>query len=166
MLIVAPLRVAKLTWPSELKKWPHLSGLTTSHPWDRETTPGRPLSRDRRTFTSLTGITSLVGRVITEITQPPGATWPFDTVVLDEISSFKNHRSLRFKMFRLIRPQCSRIIGLTGTPPVPNGYLDLWAQIFCLDGGKTLGKTLTSYRLAHFDPAERKGPVVYSWVPP
>jgi SNF2 family DNA or RNA helicase len=163
VLIVAPLRVAKLTWPSELKKWPHLSGLTTSLILGTEKQRLEALSRqadiyiiNRDNFPWLVGITQ----------KSPTArrtTWPFDTVVLDELSSFKNHRSLRFKMFRLIRPQCSRIIGLTGTP-VPNGYLDLWAQIFCLDGGKTLGKTLTSYRLAHFDPAERKGPVVYSWA--
>lgn len=93
-----------------------------------------------------------------------GADWPFDGVVLDELSSFKSPSSKRFKAMRKVRPLIKHIVGLTGTPS-PNGLIDLWAQIYLLDQGKRLGRTLTEYRNRYFNPGRRNGYVVYDWVP-
>ena len=93
-----------------------------------------------------------------------GACWPFDGVVLDELSSFKNPSSKRFKAMRKVRPLIKHIVGLTGTPS-PNGLIDLWAQIYLLDRGERLGRTLTEYRNRYFNPGRRNGYVVYDWVP-
>lgn len=93
-----------------------------------------------------------------------GTEWPFDGVVLDELSSFKSPSSKRFKAMRKVRPLIKHIVGLTGTPS-PNGLIDLWAQIYLLDQGKRLGRTLTEYRNRYFNPGRRNGYVVYDWVP-
>lgn len=93
-----------------------------------------------------------------------GADWPFDGVVLDELSSFKSPSSKQFKAMRKVRPLIKHIVGLTGTPS-PNGLIDLWAQIYLLDQGKRLGRTLTEYRNRYFNPGRRNGYVVYDWVP-
>lgn len=93
-----------------------------------------------------------------------GTEWPFDGVVLDELSSFKSSSSKRFKAMRKVRPLIKHIVGLTGTPS-PNGLIDLWAQIYLLDQGKRLGRTLTEYRNRYFNPGRRNGYVVYDWVP-
>lgn len=93
-----------------------------------------------------------------------GADWPFDGVVLDELSSFKSPSSKRFKAMRKVRSLIKHIVGLTGTPS-PNGLIDLWAQIYLLDQGKRLGRTLTEYRNRYFNPGRRNGYVVYDWVP-
>lgn len=90
--------------------------------------------------------------------------WPFDTIVLDESSSFKNPSSQRFKALRKIRPQVRRLIELTGTPS-PNGLMDLWSQIWLLDRGERLGKTLTDYRREFFMAGRRNGAVIYEWLP-
>lgn len=91
-----------------------------------------------------------------------GSKWPFDTVVIDELSSFKNHQSKRFKALRRIRPMVKRLIGLTGTP-APNSLMDLWAPVYLLDQGDRLGKTVTAYRDRYFVPGERSGHIVYNW---
>ena len=93
-----------------------------------------------------------------------GRRWDFDTVVLDESTSFKNHTSQRFKALKAIRPRIRRIIELTGTPN-PHGFMDLWAQIYLLDQGQRLGRTITSYRDAYFLPDKRNGAMVYSYRP-
>lgn len=92
------------------------------------------------------------------------STWPFDTVVIDELSSFKNHRAKRFKALKTIRPLIKRIYGLTGTP-APNGLIDLWAQIYLLDQGERLGKTITAYRQEYFYEGARNQNVVYEYKP-
>ena len=91
-----------------------------------------------------------------------GANWPFDMVIIDESSSFKSHRAQRFKALRKVRPLIKRIVELTGTP-APNNLLDLWPQIYLLDQGERLGKTITGYRERFFEPDKRDGHFVYSW---
>lgn len=91
-----------------------------------------------------------------------GSKWPFDTMVIDELSSFKNHQSKRFRALRRIRPMVKRVIGLTGTP-APNSLMDLWAPIYLLDQGQRLEKTITGYRDRYFTPGEREGHIVYNW---
>ena len=88
--------------------------------------------------------------------------WPFDMVVIDELSSFKNNNSKRFKALKTVRPLIHRIIGLTGTP-APNGYIDLWAQIYLLDQGKRLGKYISHYRENFFEPDKRDSQRIYTW---
>lgn len=88
--------------------------------------------------------------------------WPFDCIVIDELSSFKSSKSQRFRALRKIRPYVRRVIGLTGTP-AGNGYLDLWAECYLLDQGKALGPTMTGYKDRYFTPGRRNGMVVYDW---
>ncbi|GAK08988.1 DEAD/DEAH box helicase [Geomicrobium sp. JCM 19038] len=90
--------------------------------------------------------------------------WPFDMVVIDEFSSFKNHQAKRFKALKSIRPHIERIVGLTGTP-APNGLMDLWAQVFLLDGGERLGKNITGFRERYFDPDKRNRDRIFSYAP-
>ena len=90
--------------------------------------------------------------------------WPFDMVVLDESSSFKNSQSKRFKALRAVRNRITRLVELTGTPS-SNGLMDLWAQIYLLDGGARLGKTISQYRERFFDPDKRNRVQVFSWAP-
>jgi len=88
--------------------------------------------------------------------------WPFDTVVIDELSSFKSNKSQRFKQLKKVTPLINRMIGLTGTP-TPNGYLDLWSQLYLLDRGERLGKTIGGYRDRYFSPGRRNGYTVFDW---
>src|SRR5690606_16846512 len=88
----------------------------------------------------------------------------FDMVVIDELSSFKSPKTKRFRALRRVRPLIKRIVGLTGTP-APNGLIDLWSQIYLLDQGERLGKTLTGYRDRFFKPGRRNGHIVYEWIP-
>lgn len=90
--------------------------------------------------------------------------WPFDMVVVDEFSSFKNHQAKRFKALSWVRPHISRIVGLTGTP-APNGLLDLWAQVYLLDQGERLGKKITGFRERYFEPDQRNRDRVFSYAP-
>lgn len=89
--------------------------------------------------------------------------WPFDMVVIDELSSFKSPQAVRFRALKKVRPRISRIVGLTGTP-APNGLIDLWPQMYLIDKGKALGRTLGTYRDAYFRPGRRNGMVIYDWV--
>lgn len=89
--------------------------------------------------------------------------WPYDMVVIDELSSFKSNRSQRFKALRTVMPLVKRVVGLTGTP-TPNGYMDLWSEIYLLDGGQRLGKTISGYRERYFNPGMRNGYTVFNWI--
>src|SRR5699024_2753444 len=91
-----------------------------------------------------------------------GHSWPFKTVIIDELSSFKSSKAKRFKALRKVRPKMDRVIGLTGTPS-PNSLMDLWSQIYLLDQGERLGKTITSYRNKYFVPDQKNGNIVYSY---
>ena len=150
-LIVAPLRVARDTWPAEIEKWDHLKGLTF------EVAVGDEKTRIAAIKNAMSNNTRIV--IINRENVPwliANTPWIYDMVVLDELSSFKSSKALRFKALRKIRPRIERIVGLTGTP-APNGYMDLWAQFRILDQGERLGKFITHYREEYFtlDPFKK-----------
>lgn len=138
VLIVAPKKVAESTWSTEADKWDHLRGLTIA------TALGDV--RQRRSAVERGADITVTGRDnFTWLWETCGGKqWPFDTLVLDELTSFKNSTSKRFKAMRHATAVTPRVIGLTGTP-APNGYADLWAQMCCIDGGERLGKSKTRY---------------------
>lgn len=150
-LIVAPLRVARDTWPAEVEKWDHLKGLTFEVAVGDEKTRIAAIKNAVRNNTRIVIINR--ENVPWLIANTP---WIYDMVVLDELSSFKSSKALRFKALRKIRPRIERIVGLTGTP-APNGYMDLWAQFRILDQGERLGKFITHYREEYFtlDPFKK-----------
>jgi len=159
VLVVAPLRVAATVWAEEAQKWDHLRGLRIVKVLGTMEQREKALKKNAEIYViNRENIPWLVSR------QAALKTWPFDMIVLDELSSFKNSRAERFKALRRVLPAVRRIVGLTGTP-APNGLLDLWSQIYLLDRGERLGKTITSYRDRYFIPGHRNGMVVYSWVP-
>lgn len=155
VLVIAPLRVADDTWAREIHKWDHLSHLRISKVLGNVDQRRRALKADADIWViNRENVEWLVGEY--------GSKWPFDTVVIDELSSFKNHQSKRFKALKRIRPMIKRLIGLTGTP-APNSLMDLWAPVYLLDQGERLGKTIGGYRDRYFVPGERSGHVVYNW---
>lgn len=154
-LIIAPKRVAEDTWSGEIEKWDHLKHLTIS----------KILGSERQRIEALRAKADIyvinrenVAWMVTFF----GGAFPFDAVVIDELSSFKNAKSIRFKALRAIMPKVERVIGLTGTP-APKGLIDLWAQLYLLDQGERLGKTLTSYREKYFSIGAHKGHVVFEY---
>ena len=154
-LIVAPKMVAEQTWQAEIDKWPHLQNLTLSIIAGTEKKRISALKKKADIY--------IISRDnISWLVNLPSYRWNFDMVVLDELSSFKNRNSLRFKAIRKIRPNVHRVIGLTGTP-APNGLLDLWSQVYLLDQGERLGKTVTSYRVKYFHPEKSNGHIVYTY---
>jgi len=156
VLVIAPLLPAKETWPAEIEKWDHLAGLTFSVAIG--TLPERIRALGEKSNITIINRENVVWLVDYYKTR-----WPFDTVVIDELSSFKSSASKRFRALKRVRKYISRIIGLTGTP-APNGLMDLWSQVYLLDEGAALGKTLTGYRQRYFTP-DKWGPggVVYSY---
>ena len=143
-LIVAPLRVARDTWPAEISKWDQLKDLSYEVAVGDEKTRKEAVRNAIRRGSRIV----IVNRenLAWLIQNTP---WIYDMVVLDELSSFKSPQALRFKALRKIRPRVERIVGLTGTP-APNGYMDLWAQFRLLDQGERLGKFITHYREDYF----------------
>jgi SNF2 family DNA or RNA helicase len=155
VLVIAPLRVADDTWARETEKWDHLKHLRISKVLGSAAARRKALRADADIF--------VINRENVEwIVSELGTAWNFDTVVIDELSSFKNGQSKRFRALRRVRPLMKRVIGLTGTP-APNGLMDLWPEIYLLDQGERLGKTITSYRDHYFTPGARSGHVVYEW---
>lgn len=155
VLVVAPLRVARDTWPDELRKWDHLKELTCSVVVGTVAERRRALQQDADIY----------------IVNRENLAWlyensrlDFDMVVLDELSSFKNHQSKRFRAMKAMRPKVKRIVGLTGTP-TGNGLMDLWAEFRILDMGERLGRYISQYRNLYFKPDKRNGMVVYSYKP-
>lgn len=141
-LVVAPKKVAEATWSSEAAKWDHLKHLRVI--------PVLGSAQRRIRALSTPGDIWVINREnVPWLVDYYRNAWPFDMVVLDESSSFKNYRSKRFKALKLVRPRIRRLVELTGTPS-PNGLEDLWAQVYLLDGGTRLGKTISSYREAFF----------------
>lgn len=155
ILVIAPKRVAEHTWSSEALNWAHLRHLKVSVVVGSESKRIKALREKADVY--------VINRENVKwlVTHYQGA-WPFETVVIDELSSFKNAKSQRFKALRMVRPKIKRVIGLTGTP-TPNGLLDLWPQMYLLDQGQRLGKTLTSYRDTYFSPGRRNGHVVFDY---
>ena len=160
ILVIAPKSVARNTWPSECRKWDHLKGLRVSVVMGTETQRRKAISAEADVYVvnreNLTWMVNYHDQVL--------VTWPYNCVVIDESSSFKNPQSKRYKALRRMRWKMWRIIELTGTPS-PNGLMDLWSQIELLDGGQRLGRTLTTYRTNYFTPGRHNGHVVYEWRP-
>lgn len=155
ILVVAPLRVAQHTWPMEVQKWRHTKHLTVSVCVGTEKQRLKALKAKADIYTiNRENVPWLVGLYLKK--------WPFDTVVLDEMSSFKNHQSSRFKALKTIRPQIKRVIGLTGTP-ASNSLLDLWSQLYLLDQGDRLFKNIGQYRKKYFNEGQKNDHVVYDW---
>ena len=161
-LVIAPLRVARDTWPAETRKWDHLNDLDIS-----------VIVGDLRVRESAINRSALIYIInrenikwLVEYYERNGIRWDFDCVVIDELSSFKNYHSQRFKWLRKMRPFVKRWIGLTGTPS-SNGLMDLWAEIGILDGGQRLGRFIGRYRDAYFKPSSMNPNtgVVYSYAP-
>lgn len=153
VLVVAPLRVARDTWPEEIRKWDHLKDLTCSVVVGSVTERRRALQKAADIY--------IVNRE-NLVWLSRNCRMDFDMVVLDELSSFKNHGSQRFKAMKALRPKVKRIVGLTGTPS-GNGLMDLWAEFRLLDMGERLGKYISQYRNAYFQPDKRNGMVVFSY---
>ena len=157
VLVVAPLRVGLISWPDELKKWEHLHLLKSSIVIGTEMERLRALKAKADIY--------IINRENLEwLVTKSGYKFDFDTVVIDELSSFKNGRSKRHKALMTVRPYVKRIIGLTGTP-AGNGLMDLWAEFKCLDYGSRLGRFITRYREEYFLPDKRNGMVVFSYKP-
>lgn len=157
ILVVAPLRVARDTWPAELEKWSHLKHLTFS------VAVGSVKER-RAALMTAADITIINRENLQWLIEDSSLPFDYDMVVIDELSSFKNHQSKRFRSLMKVRPKVKRIIGLTGTPS-SNGLMDLWAEFRLLDMGKRLGRFITEYRNNYFTPDKRNGMIIYSYKP-
>lgn len=157
ILVVAPLRVARDTWPAEIAKWEHLQHLTYA------VCVGTP--KERRTALMAGADITIINREnLGWLIDSSGFVFDYDMVVIDELSSFKNHKSKRFQALMKVRPKVKRIIGLTGTPS-SNGLMDLWAEFKLLDFGERLGRFITHYRNNFFIPDKRNGEIIYSYKP-
>lgn len=155
VLVVAPLRVAESTWGSEAEKWDHLAGLRVSVVVGDAKKRKRALATDSDVY--------VINRENVQwLVEGLQGKWPFDCVVLDELTSFKNHQSKRFRYLRRVIGTSDYVIGLTGTP-APNGYMDLWPEIYLIDGGDALGRTVGQFRDKYFTPGRRNGQVVWEW---
>lgn len=159
-LVIAPKSVARNTWTGESHKWDHLRDLKVSVVMGTDRQRRKALEAEADVYViNRDNVTWLVNYCCNTL-----RCWPFDSVVVDESSSFKNPQSRRFKSLRKMVPQIRRMVLLTGTPS-PNGLMDLWAQINLLDSGKRLGRTLSMYRQQYFRPGKHNGHVVFEWVP-
>jgi SNF2 family DNA or RNA helicase len=157
VLVVAPLRVARDTWSGECDKWDHLKHIKMSLILGDERERIRAINRNADIY--------VINREnLAWLIDHYGKSFPYDMVVLDELSSFKDSSSKRFRKMKSVRPFIKRIVGLTGTP-APNGLLDLWPQIYLLDMGKRLGRYISAYRNEYFVPDKRNGQVIYSYKP-
>ena len=155
MLVIAPLQTARNTWGSEIEKWDHLSSLRLSLILGDV--------KQRRAALEEEADVYVVNRENVVWLCEELKDWPFDMVVIDELSSFKNPSAKRFKALRKQIPFAKRVVGLTGTPAV-NGYIDLWSEVYLLDRGERLGRTIGMYRQSYFHPGRSNGHVVYEWV--
>lgn len=156
VLIIAPKKVAQVTWKDEINNWEHLKGLRIS------VIDGTAAQRRAAMMADADIYTVSRDNVVWLVVEHGGVKLPYDMVVIDELSSFKNPASKRFKALRRVRKFIPRVVGLTGTP-APNGLIDLWAQMFLIDEGKRLGKTITGYRDRFFTAGRKNGDIVYQW---
>jgi SNF2 family DNA or RNA helicase len=157
VLVVAPLRVARDTWPAEIQKWSHLRSLTYA-------VAVGTLKERKAALMQRADITIINRENLQWLIDDSGFPFDFDMVIIDELSSFKNHKAKRFKSLMKVRPYIHRIIGLTGTPS-SNGLMDLWAEFKLLDKGQRLGRFITQYRINYFIPDKRNGEIIYSYKP-
>ena len=155
VLVIAPKRVAETVWEEEAKKWDHTRHLTFSKIIGTEKQRMAALKKKADVY--------IISRDnITWLCSLYAARLPYDMLVIDELSSFKAHQTQRFKSLRLARPWFKRVVGLTGTP-APNGLINLWPQMYLIDRGERLEKTITAYRSRYFRPGASNGYVVYSY---
>ncbi len=157
VLVIAPLRVARDTWPAEIQKWDHLHGLTFSVAVGDEQTRRAALAKEAEIY--------IINRENVQwLVEDSGIPFDFDMIVIDELSSFKSWQAKRFKSLLKVRPRVGRIVGLTGTPS-SNGLMDLFAEFRILDMGQRLGRFITRYRETFFCPDRTNGVQVFSWKP-
>ena len=157
VLVISPLRVARDTWPAEVDKWDHLQNLICSVAVGTEA--------ERRAALIKPADIYIINRENVQwLVEESGIPFNYDTVVVDELSSFKNHQAKRFRSLMKVRPKVKRIVGLTGTPS-SNGLMDLWAEFRLLDMGKRLGRFIGQYRTDYFAPDKRNGQVIFSYKP-
>ncbi|MED1642279.1 DEAD/DEAH box helicase [Brevibacillus agri] len=157
VLVIAPKKVAEATWSKEAAKWDHLKLLRVVPVLGSATKRIRALNTPADIY--------VINREnVPWLVEHYRNAWPFDMVVVDEFSSFKNHQAKRFKALTWVRKHIRRIVGLTGTP-APNGLLDLWAQVYLLDEGRRLGKTIGGFRERYFEPDQRDRDRIYSYAP-
>lgn len=154
VLIIGPVRVIQSTWPDEIRKWEHTQDMTYSVVTGTQKQRIQALGEDADIY--LIGKENVKWLIDSRL-------FDFDMVVIDELSTFKNPRSQRFKALKTEMPKVSRFIGLTGTP-APKGISDLWSQIYLMDRGERLGKTLTAFRRRYLKPGRRNGYIVYNWL--
>jgi len=155
VLIIGPLRVARTTWPEEIKKWEHLKGLRYSVVVGIAAERKAALKEDADVY--------IINREnVPWLIEQSGMSFDYDMVVIDELSSFKSWQSKRFRSLMKVRPQVKRIVGLTGTPS-SNGLMDLFAEFKVLDMGKRLGRFIGQYREWYFKPDRMNGPIVYTY---
>ena len=157
VLIIAPKKVAESTWSKEVAKWDHLKLLRVSPVLGS-------LQKRIRALNTPADIYVINRENVQWLVDYYRNCWPFDMVIIDESSSFKNHKAKRFQALKWVKPHIPRMIELTGTP-APNGLLDLWAQIYLLDGGERLGKKFEHYRERYFEPDQRDRDRVFSYAP-
>ena len=154
---MAPIRVASFSWPAEIEKWDHLKGLKYS--------VAVGTAAERRAALKKPADIYLINRENVQwLVSDSGIPFDFDMVVIDELSSFKNHQTKRFRALMKVRPKVKRIVGLTGTPS-SNGLMDLWAEFRLLDMGERLGRFIGQYRTSYFRPDKQNGQVVFSYRP-
>lgn len=157
VLVIAPLRVARYTWPLEIEKWNHLDGLTYSVAVGTEVERIYALTKPADVY--------LINRENVDwLINKSGYLFDFDMVVIDELSSFKSYQAKRFRSLLKVRPKVKRIVGLTGTPS-SNGLMDLWAEFRLLDFGERLGRYITNYHMNFFVPDKRNQQIVFSYKP-
>ena len=157
VLVIAPLRVARDTWPQEIKKWDHLKGMKYAVAVGTEAERKAAILRNEP-------VTIINRENVDWLINKSGLPFDFDMVVIDELSSFKSYGAKRFKALLKVRPFIKRIVGLTGTPS-SNGLMDLWAEFRILDFGKRLGRYITRYRHSYFEPDKRNAQMVFSYKP-
>ena len=155
VLVIAPLRVARSTWPDEIAKWDHLNDLTYSVAVGTEKERLEALRKNVE-------IVIINRENVDWLVNKSGYRFNFDMIVIDELSSFKSYSAKRFKALLKVRPYVERIVGLTGTPS-SNGLMDLWAEYRLLDFGERLGRYITRFRLKYFEPDKRSATVIFSY---
>lgn len=158
VLVIAPLRVAEDTWSREIEKWEHLRHLRISKILGTPSQRRLALAQDADIY--------IINREnvvwLTDELSSAGNGWFFDAVVIDELSSFKSPKAQRFKALKKYITRSQRVIGLTGTP-VPNGLIDLWSQMYLIDGGERLGQTISGYRERYFNPNQRNQTTIFNY---
>lgn len=157
ILVIAPKKVAESTWAKEASKWDHLKML-------RVIAVLGTASKRVKALNTPADIYVINRENVPWLVEYYRNAWPFDMVIVDEFSSFKNHQAKRFKSLTWVRNHISRFVGLTGTPS-PNGLLDLWAQVYLLDEGKRLGKKITHFRERYFEPNQRDREHIFNYMP-